>query len=113
MAEHLQQQLQEFHQQMISKIRTSSGEGEAAVEESPEGLPIIKTDEDEGWVDKLAGFVVRVPPPLPAADEKAGLRGEGMKFYGILLNFYANLTKKRIQCKFCGKFYRKLILFLN
>lgn len=83
MAEHLQLQLNEFHQQMINKIRHSGGEGQTeASEENPDIL--IKT-EDEGWVDKLAGFVVRVPPPRAFTDEKSGLRGEGKKFFQFFI----------------------------
>ncbi len=70
MKESLQYQLRDFHKQMIKKV------GCQPPEDAEDSLELMMED-DGSWVDKLAGFVVHVPPAPPVPDESASRRGLG------------------------------------
>lgn len=63
----LQEQLLTFHDLMIKRMRCKAEEAESTQ----------MVLEEFGWVDKLAQFIVPMPPPLPVVLEKAK-NGAGM-----------------------------------
>ncbi len=80
MKEGLQDALREFHEHMCRKIVGAPSE-----QEQQAVMDLVAVEDGNNWVDKLAGFVVPIPPPPPVVEEGPEKKGLGNEIYVMLV----------------------------